>query len=56
MDAVVDTNIKGIVYGSKVAAKNMINQGHGQIWNMEGLGSNGMIIEQTILYKSMYAR
>ncbi|MDF2543118.1 MAG: short-chain alcohol dehydrogenase [Herbinix sp.] len=50
IDAVVDTNIKGIMYGSKVAAEHMINQGHGQIWNMEGLGSNDMIIEQTILY------
>lgn len=50
IDAVVDTNIKGIMYGSKVAAENMLNQGHGQIWNMEGLGSNDMIIEQTILY------
>jgi NADP-dependent 3-hydroxy acid dehydrogenase YdfG len=50
IDSVVDTNIKGVMYGSKVAAENMLNQGHGQIWNMEGLGSNGMIIEQTILY------
>lgn len=50
VDAVVDTNIKGVIYGSKVAAENMLSQGHGQIWNMEGLGSNGMIVEQTILY------
>jgi short-subunit dehydrogenase len=50
IDAVVDTNIKGVMYGSKVAAENMLKQGHGQIWNMEGLGSNDMIIEQTILY------
>lgn len=50
IDAVVDTNIKGVMYGSKVAAENMLQQGHGQIWNMEGLGSNDMIIEQTILY------
>lgn len=50
IDAVVDTNIKGIIYGSKVATENMIHQGYGQIWNMEGLGSNSMIIEQTILY------
>ncbi len=50
LDAVVDTNIKGVIYGSKVAAEQMLKQGHGQIWNMEGLGSNGMIIEQTILY------
>ncbi len=52
MDAVVDTNIKGVMYGSKVAAENMLKQGYGQIWNMEGLGSNNMIIEQTILYGS----
>ena len=28
----------------------MLAQGGGQIWNMEGLGSNGMIQERTILY------
>ncbi|MDV4151827.1 SDR family oxidoreductase [Clostridium sp. AL.422] len=50
IDAVVDTNIKGVMYGSKIAAENMIKQGKGQIWNMEGLGSNDMVIEQTILY------
>lgn len=50
IDAVVDTNIKGVMYGSKIAAEHMLEQGHGQIWNMEGLGSNDMIIEQTILY------
>ncbi len=50
IDTVVDTNIKGVIYGSKVAAENMLNQGQGQIWNMEGLGSNGSVIEKTILY------
>ena len=50
MDSVVDTNIKGVLYGTKVAVENMLKQGHGQIWNMEGLGSDGMIVEQTILY------
>lgn len=50
IDAVVDTNIKGVMYGSKIAAENMLKQGRGQIWNMEGLGSNDMIIEKTILY------
>ncbi len=48
--ALIDTNIKGIIFGSQVAAKNMIIQGGGQIWNMEGLGSNGMILEKTGLY------
>lgn len=50
IDAVVDTNIKGVMYGSRIASENMLKQGYGQIWNMEGLGSNDMIIEQTILY------
>jgi NAD(P)-dependent dehydrogenase (short-subunit alcohol dehydrogenase family) len=50
VDAVIDTNIKGVMYGSKIAAEHMLNQGYGQIWNMESLGSNDMIIEQTILY------
>lgn len=50
IDAVVDTNIKGVMNGSKIAAENMLKQNNGQIWNMEGLGSNDMIIEKTILY------
>jgi len=50
VDRVIDTNIKGVVYGSQVAAKNMLAQGSGRIWNMEGLGSDGMIIRKTILY------
>ncbi len=50
IDYVVDTNIKGVMYGCKVAVENMIKQGHGQVWNMEGLGSNDMVIEKTILY------
>lgn len=50
VDAVIDTNIKGMIYGSKIAAEQMLLQGHGQIWNMEGLGSNDMVIPQTILY------
>ncbi|WP_242850117.1 SDR family oxidoreductase [Clostridium polynesiense] len=50
IDSVVDTNIKGVIYGSKVAVENMLKQGYGQVWNMEGLGSNNRIIEKTILY------
>jgi NAD(P)-dependent dehydrogenase (short-subunit alcohol dehydrogenase family) len=50
VDAVIDTNIKGIIYGSQIAAKHMLEQGFGQIWNMEGLGSNDMIQVKTILY------
>ena len=50
IDSVVDINIKGVMYGSKIAVENMLKQGYGQVWNMEGLGSNDMIIEKTILY------
>ncbi len=50
VDNVIDTNIKGVIYGSQVAAKNMLLQGTGQIFNMEGLGSNDMIQVKTILY------
>jgi short-subunit dehydrogenase len=50
VDEVIDTNVKGMIYGSQVAAKNMLEQGHGQIWNMEGYGSNNMIATKMILY------
>lgn len=49
-DAVIDTNIRGVIYGSQIAAEGMIKQGHGAIYNMEGLGSNNMIQRNTVLY------
>jgi short-subunit dehydrogenase len=49
-DVLLDTNIRGLIYGSQVAAKNMVAQKTGAIWNMEGLGSNGSIQKKTILY------
>lgn len=50
VDDLIDTNVKGMIYGSQIAAKNMLVQGHGQIWNMEGYGSNNMISTKMILY------
>lgn len=50
IDSLIDTNIKGMVYGSQTAARKMKEQGGGQIWNMEGLGSNNMTVPKTILY------
>jgi short-subunit dehydrogenase len=50
IDFIIETNIKGMILGSRFAAKNMILQKNGQIWNMEGLGSNEMIIAKTIIY------
>jgi NAD(P)-dependent dehydrogenase (short-subunit alcohol dehydrogenase family) len=49
-DDVVNTNILGMIYGSQVAAKEMLIQGSGAIYNMEGLGSNNMIQRNTVLY------
>jgi len=37
---VIDTNITGMIYGSKIALEGMLKQGFGQIYNMEGHGSN----------------
>lgn len=48
--AVINTNILGMIMGSQIAAERMLKQGFGQIWNMEGLGSNNMLQVKTILY------
>ncbi len=39
--AMVDINLMGVLYGSHVALRGMLAQGFGQIYNMEGAGSNG---------------
>ena len=48
--AVVETNVLGVMCGAQVAAKGMLEQKHGAIYSMEGLGSNNMIQPKTILY------
>jgi short-subunit dehydrogenase len=50
VNRVIATNITGMVYGSQIAAKEMLVQKHGAIYSMEGLGSNNMIQKRTILY------
>jgi NAD(P)-dependent dehydrogenase (short-subunit alcohol dehydrogenase family) len=50
IDALLATNLGGVVHGSRIAARGMLRQGRGAIWNMEGLGSNDMIQVKTILY------
>jgi len=42
LSRVVDTNLTGVLLACKVAMTGMKAQGRGQIWNMEGFGSNGM--------------
>ncbi len=39
--AVVDTNLTGALLASRTAIANMVQQGHGQLWNTEGFGSDG---------------
>lgn len=39
----VDTNLTGALLASKVAISGMKKQGHGQLWEMEGFGSNGAV-------------
>ncbi len=50
--AVVDTNLKGTMYGCRVAAAGMLAQGGGFIYNMEGLGSDGRMVPGLALYGS----
>ncbi|QBY04512.1 SDR family oxidoreductase [Thalassotalea sp. HSM 43] len=40
LTAIVNTNLAGVVLASSVALKGMQAQGSGQLWNMEGFGSN----------------
>jgi len=40
---IVNTNLLGMLLTNKVAMAGMKQQGAGQIWNMEGFGSNGMV-------------
>jgi short-subunit dehydrogenase len=47
---IVETNLLGVIYGSQVAVKGMMLQGHGSIYNMEGAGSDGRMHEGLILY------
>jgi len=54
--AVIDTNILGTIYGCQVAARGMLKQGSGAIYNMEGMGSDGRIHSGLITYgTSKYA-
>jgi len=41
VEHVVKTNLLGLIYGSQIAARGMLSQGFGSIYNMEGMGSDG---------------
>jgi NAD(P)-dependent dehydrogenase (short-subunit alcohol dehydrogenase family) len=50
IQAVVETNLVGTMFGSKVALHGMLQQGHGSLYNMEGLGSDGRAVTGLALY------
>jgi len=50
IDRLIDIDLKSTIVGSKVAMKQMIKQGYGQIYGVEGYGSN----DATMLGLSIY--
>jgi NAD(P)-dependent dehydrogenase (short-subunit alcohol dehydrogenase family) len=40
---IIETNLLGVINGSIVAVREMIAQGYGALYNMEGMGSDGRI-------------
>ena len=40
INTLLDVDLKGSIYGSLIASRKMIEQGHGAIYNVEGYGSN----------------
>jgi len=47
---VLATNIDGTIVGSKIVLGEMIKQGSGFLYNMEGLGSDGRIVKGMSIY------
>lgn len=45
-----EVNIAGSIIGSKVAANAMIRQDYGKIFNLEGFGSDGRMMDKITLY------
>ena len=48
--SVLETNLLGAIFGSRVAARGMLAQGSGSIFNMEGLGSDGRRVSGLVYY------
>ncbi|MBN1117653.1 MAG: SDR family oxidoreductase [Bacteroidales bacterium] len=47
---IVDVNIKALMMGTKAAINFFKEQGYGKIFNMEGFGSNGRMMDKLSLY------
>jgi len=52
IQTVLNTNLAGAMFGSKVALRGMLEQGFGSIYNVEGLGSDGRRVSGLTLYSS----
>ncbi len=50
LDAVIGTNLLGMMHGTQVALRGMTAQGHGRIYNMEGLGADGRRAPLMLVY------
>lgn len=50
VDFLIDIDLKGTIYGCQVAFKGMQEQGFGQIYNIEGYGSNDAMMMGLTLY------
>jgi NAD(P)-dependent dehydrogenase (short-subunit alcohol dehydrogenase family) len=52
MEAIIGTDLLGVLYGARVAMRGMSAQGSGAIWFMEGHGSDGRIMKGLSVYGS----
>jgi NAD(P)-dependent dehydrogenase (short-subunit alcohol dehydrogenase family) len=50
MEAIVRTDLLGVLYGARAAMRGMARQGSGAIWFMEGHGSDGRIMKGLSVY------
>jgi short-subunit dehydrogenase len=55
IDEVVQTNIIGTMYGTRVALNGMLAQGYGALYNLEGFGARGRSMRGMTLYGSTKA-
>lgn len=55
-DDIIDTNLLGTIAACQIAVKGLLAQGHGAIYNMQGMGSDGRMHNGLALYgTSKYA-
>lgn len=50
IEHLINVNLTGLLLASRVALRGMLEQGHGQIWNVEGFGSRGEMAPGMSIY------